>query len=362
MTKAVRIALIESAHLAVATAARELRRCLTRMLGGPVTIVRRSGFRGVEKCIWVGAREAFDGALPSRRCPVDERDDEILVERVGASTVITGSNGRSVLFAVYRFLGALGAAWPAPGRRAEVLPRVDAKCLDGVRLREKAASRHRGMCIEGGCSIKDVLDMVDWMPKHGYNAYFLQFRTSQFFYNRYHVEERRWLGQPYAKVSTQTALDYDDQVIAAARQRGLAMHRVGHGWTSSALGMDCLGWYKTAPRLAPSERRLLARVNGRRELAGGIAINTELCYSNGAARRILIRTVADYADEHSEVDYLHVWLSDGHNNFCECPACRRKKPSEWYARVLCELGDEMSRRSSKARIVFLCYANLLEPP
>ena len=38
------------------------------------------------------------------------------------------------------------------------------------------------------------------------------------------------------------ALALDDQVIVSMKQRGLVLHRVGHGWTSAAFGMPRSGW------------------------------------------------------------------------------------------------------------------------
>jgi len=364
MAKQVRVCLLEPAPEPVRFAAAKLTRCLRKMTGSEVRAEKKKAFDPSRRAVWVGACEGFADALGGGRKVIAPRelDDEILVRAVNRALVVTGSNPRSVLIAVYRLLGRLGASWPAPGKACEVLPRVDAHKVFSVRLGEKAATRHRGMCIEGACSIEHVLDLVDWMPKVGLNEWFLQFRTSRFFYDRWYAGDEPCSPKPRRALTIEQSLEFDSRAIEESKKRGMLVHRVGHGWTSSALGLDCLGWYETFPRLAPAKRKLLAQVGGKRALFGNIAINTELCYSNREARKLFNRTVVEYALEHPEVDYLHVWLSDGQNNFCECPACRRKKPAEWYALLLRELADALARTDSRTRIAFLAYANLLEPP
>jgi hypothetical protein len=62
------------------------------------------------------------------------------------SCIITGSNDRSVLFAVYTLLEEMGAKWIAPGRDGEFLPKADIKNLFEVNIHQKASYRHRGIC------------------------------------------------------------------------------------------------------------------------------------------------------------------------------------------------------------------------
>ena len=104
-----------------------------------------------------------------------EFDDEILIETTARSGIIAGANDRSVLLAVYRYLTELGCRWVRPGKSGEIIPKRKGP-LPAVNLREKPSYRHRGVCIEGAVSWEHVRDMVDWLPKLGFNAYFIQFR------------------------------------------------------------------------------------------------------------------------------------------------------------------------------------------
>lgn len=72
--------------------------------------------------------------------------------------------------------------------------------------------------------------------------------------------------------------------------------------------------------------------------------------------------IADYAEKHPVVDYLHVWLADDLNNHCECDACVTMRPSDWYLTLLNEIDAALMQRQLKIRIVFLIYYDLLWPP
>lgn len=98
-------------------------------------------------------------------------DDAIWIDVQKGCGHISGSNPRSVLIGVYRFLAEIGCAWIRPGKEGEIIP---CKSLDtvSVSLTEKSSYRHRGVAIEGAVSADHVLDMIDWLPKAGMNAYF----------------------------------------------------------------------------------------------------------------------------------------------------------------------------------------------
>ena len=54
-------------------------------------------------------------------------------------------------------------------------------------LREMPSYRHRGVTIEGAVSCEHVMDMIDWLPKAGMNACFIQFLDVPFvFYDRWY--------------------------------------------------------------------------------------------------------------------------------------------------------------------------------
>ena len=274
---------------------------------------------------------------------------------------IAGRNARSALYGVYALMELQGVCFLRPGFGGEVVPEIESLRLPEAPIVELARYRHRGVCIEGAPSIAHALEMVDWCAKKRMNTVFLQFLSSQYFYNL-------WYERPYnpeyadSSVGEAEALALDDQVIASMKKRGLILHRVGHGWTSAAFGMPRSGWV-TADEEVPAEYvPWLAEVNGERALYGGVPINTELCYSHGPAFEAFVETVVRYCEEHPELDVVHVWLSDATNNKCECDACRALSISDWYARIINALSEALYHRAPNTRFVFLAYNELLWAP
>ena len=288
-------------------------------------------------------------------------DDGFAVWSGNGGLLISGRNARSVLFGVYAFLEQQGVSFLRPGRDGEVIPRRSAIALPTAATVEQPRHRHRGVCIEGAPSLQHALAMVDWCAKKRMNTVFLQFVSSRYFYNQ-------WYERPYNTqfadhtLTDQEALDLDNQVIAALKQRGMVFHRVGHGWTSAAFGMPRSGWVKADEPVQPQYTRWLAQVNGKRTLFKGIPINTELCYSHQPAFDAFVETIVRYCEAHPELDVVHVWLSDATNNKCECADCRQLSISDWYAKVINALSASLHQRVPEVRFVFLCYIELLWPP
>ncbi|GBF77705.1 DUF4838 domain-containing protein [Paenibacillus sp. 598K] len=326
-------------------AAAELSRCLAAMTGCAI--------------VQVGASERAEGSRSGialclqEEGETGERPDGIRIEVEDDGTgVIAGTNPRSVLIAVYRYLHALGCRWVRPGRTGEHLPRI-AWPAAAVAIREEASHRHRGICLEGAVGIEHVLDMIDWMPKLGLNSYFIQFKEAFTFFERW-----------YKDIEVSDTLGFMEQAVAAIRKRGLLYHAVGHGWTCNALGLPGLGWEKIEWQGESDAElaALIAEVDGERKLWKGVPLDTELCYSNAKARQRMIDEATAYASAHSEIDYLHVWLSDGMNNQCECELCTAMTPSDWYVLLLNELDERLSELGLATRIVFLIYQELLWRP
>ena len=287
-------------------------------------------------------------------------DDEILIETTARGGIIAGANDRSVLLAAYRYLTELGCRWVRPGKSGEIIPKRKGP-LPAVYLREKPSYRHRGVCIEGAVSWEHVRDMVDWLPKLGFNAYFIQFRDSYNFFQRWYEHEYnpQWRAEKMTAVKAQ---DLTRKLRAEIKKRGMILHLVGHGWTCEPFGIPGPGWYPHEGPIPPESVQYLAEVNGQRQLHGRIALNTNLCYGNPETRRIVTEAIVAYAQENPDVDVIHFWLADGVNNHCECPLCRDIRPSDLYVRMLNELDEKLTAAQVATKIVFLAYVDLLWPP
>lgn len=345
-------------HPTLRYAAEELSRCLGAMCGAPVPSISAETYDADVPGLWVASAEDLPAVdLP----PVSDRrlDDAIFVSVQQGTGVLTGTNPRSVLLAVYRFLRELGCRWIRPGSDGEYVP--DHLPELSCQLREKPAYRHRGICIEGAVSEEHVRGIVEWLPRVGMNAYFTQFRESFTFFNRWYSHQYN----PYREAepfSIEQARGILERIVVEIERRDLLYHAVGHGWTCEPFGMAGLGWEFEPVQAPPEVVPYLAMVNGKRDVWEGIPLNTNLCYSNPEVRRIMVEDMVRYVQEHPAVDLLHVWLADGANNNCECENCVQARPSDFYVMLLNELDAALTRHGLDTKIVFLIYVDLLWPP
>ncbi len=291
-------------------------------------------------------------------------DDAILINVKNHAGVITGTNPRSVLIAVYRFLKELGYVFIRPGVNGESVP---AQLPErAVFVREKASFRQRAVCIEGSDFYEAVEDMIDWLPKAGMNGYFIQFFVPGTFFRRWYEHKGYEYVNPYLKreeLSDADIAGMTDSLVREIKKRGLLYHGVGHGWTCQPFGLPSTGWETMDPADVPEDtRQFFALRDGKRELFEGKAINTNLCYGNPETRRRMVDGIIRYCSAHAEVDYLHIWLADGSNNHCECPLCRDHRPADLYVTMLNELDERLTAIGNNQKIVMLMYVDLLWAP
>ncbi len=284
--------------------------------------------------------------------------DRFAVDLSPTGGTITGNSGRAVLLGAYDALRRLGCRFLAPGRDNELVPRIGPEALR-LRYEKTAAFYHRGVCIEGADSRENILDFIDWLPKAGYNAFFLQFKSPSVFLARWY----RHLNNPALPPEPMPAPEaVMAEAEAAVARRGLMLHKVGHGWTGQALGYDANSWDADSRPLAEDKRAMAAEIGGVRGLFGGVPANTNLCLSAPDARERFAALVTDYARENPGVDYLHIWLADAFNNICECPACRRTTLSDQYVALLNDIDRRLTAEGLDTKLVFLLYQELLWPP
>lgn len=274
---------------------------------------------------------------------------------------ISGSNPRSILFGVYRLLSELGFRWIRPGENGEVVPLAPVE-LRHIQVSSKASSRYRGICIEGAVSKENVLEMIHWMIKQGFNGYFIQFRDGFTFFNRWYTHEHN----PFLDVqefSPEKAAQITDELRVEIRKLDMDLHMVGHGWSCEPLGICPGSWAEyDGSEFSDEVKSFIAEVNGKRELFKGIALNTNLCYGNPEVRHRMADAICSYAEKNQDVNFLHFWLADDSNNHCECSLCRDRRPSDWYVEMLNEIDRRLTVAKLDTRIVFLIYLDLLWPP
>nr|MBQ4317941.1 hypothetical protein [Clostridia bacterium] len=169
--------------------------------------------------IWVG----LDGSVEA------SEDDAIRIDVKNGGGIITGSNERSVLIAVYRFMYELGCRWIRPGDDGEFIPARKLTADDlNVAVSEKPSYRHRAVCIEGAVSYEHVYNVINWIPKVGMNGYFVQFHIPACFFRRWYNHDN----SPYvpaAPVSDDDIAHIWDRLEEEIVNRGLMYHAAGHG-------------------------------------------------------------------------------------------------------------------------------------
>lgn len=338
-------------------AAEELKKYLRMMMpeGGDIEIDSatdaQDGFR-------IGLMQDF--GLDTSDIQDIELDDLLYAECDINGGIIAGGNARSVLLSVYEYLRQNGCRWLMPGVDGEYIPMKD---ITEVKYRHAASCRYRGTCIEGAQSQESLLALIDFLPKVGMNAFMMQFINPKTFYERYY-NHHAGTTRSSEIASAATVIQWKRQCESEISKRGLQYHDIGHGWTAEPFGLSTEnGWVEIDDSEIPDEiRKNFAMLNGKRALFGGRAMNTNFCMSNKEARMRVAEYIATYSKNHSNIDYLHVWLADSYNNHCECDECKKKTPSDWYINLLNDIDDALTRKNLNTRIVFIVYVDTTWAP
>ncbi len=291
-------------------------------------------------------------------------DDAIMVDVMDREGVITGSNARSVLIAVYRYLREIGFCFIRPGKSGEKYPEKIQR--NRVLVNEAATSRYRGICIEGSEFYESIEEIIDWLPKVAMNGYDSQFFVPMIFFKRWYTHAGYGMVNPYLPPEPLTEEDVRGMAQSLAREvekRSLIYINVGHGWTCKPFGMPALGWEPVDPSTLPEGyEQYLALVGGKRELRWGVPMNTNLCFGNESVQDKIVDCVVQYCMENKNVDSIQFALSDGTNNHCECEKCKHTRPSDFYVQILNKIDRKLTDLNIPVRIFTVIYVDLLWPP
>ena len=236
------------------------------------------GFRlGLLEDFGLTAPEAQDARL----------DDVIHLQADENGQIIAGSNPRSVLLAVYRFLKLNGCRWLFPGVDGEFIPLRE---VQPQNYHKMADLRYRGQCNEGATAQRHYLDVIDYLPKLGMNVFMLEFDVPAFYYDLYyqHAANPHLAPEP---VTHDTILQWKRQCECEIQKRGLQYHDMGHGWTVDPFGLHSDGWDVKEIVIPDDVKPFIAEVGGKREAFTGVLLNTNACLSNAEGRRRTLSTV-----------------------------------------------------------------------
>lgn len=305
------------------------------------------------------AKEGFrlglmhDFGIDTAETSEPEKDDILHIDTDVCGGIIAGSNYRSVLLAVYRYLSENGCRWLFPGVDGEFIPMQD---IQPIRYHKMADLRVRAQCNEGAESQQCMMETIEFTPKIGLNSYMLEFDNPKVYYNYYYDHRHNTKNREPEPISNEQVLQWKRACEVEIAKRGLIFQDMGHGWTAEPFGLDTReGWAKDEQPIPEESRDYIAFCEGDRKLFHGCALNTNFCMSNPKARTIVATAIANYAEKSPFVNYLHVWLADSRNNHCECSECRKKTPSDWYAMLMNEVDERLTERDLNTHIVFCVY-------
>lgn len=218
------------------------------------------------------------------------------------------------------------------------------------------------MCIEGANTIENILDMIEWLPKVGFNGYYIQFSLPYEFFERWLSHRDNPIKSPES-CPVELVKEYHKTMIYEIKRRGLLLHAMGHGWQCFPFGIPDHGWYKPDPDTIPqSYKNLCAVLDGKREVWQNTPLATQLCYTNPFVKSTMVNAVIKYAEDHPEADVIYFWLGDYYNNTCECPECTRGTYADPYVSMANDITDGLVARGLKTKIVLSIGSNRSHPP
>jgi len=287
-------------------------------------------------------------------------DDVVHIDTTAEGGILAGSNPRSVLFAVYRFLRLNGCRFFYPGPEGEYIPM---KGIEPQKYHKLADHRVRAYTIEGDPSMDQVAAWVDYQAKLELNMFV---PSDPYVYLRRYYEHKSVGSNRPAEVVTPEQCDQWLRTLEAdALKRGLLLREGGHGNIPAALGLNPADReaYKSGEKQIPEEiRPYLAEMNGKRDLHRKDIYYTNLCMSNPEVRRKLVDR---YVERLENTPYLcmgGIGFADGTRNHCECEECRKLNPSDFQIMIANEVDEELTRRGIKTKIGISTYVDMMFPP
>ena len=287
-------------------------------------------------------------------------DDEVYIDTTEDGGILAGSNPRSVLFAVYRFLKENGCRFLFPGTDGEYIPR---KNISAIKYHKLADHRFRGHTTEGDPSLEQVLDYIDYHAKQELNCYGVFGVYS--YHRRYYLHRFNEMNRIPEPVDLSLVEQWKALCEAELTKCSLLIMDGGHVWIPKAIGLDEADryLYKEGKKQVPEEvLPYLAMLKGKRALNNNDHHCTNLCMSRKDVRAKLAKVVADYAEQNKHISYLNVSLADESHNYCECEECTKLRPSDYFVMILNETDEELTKRRLDTKIMYSAYVDRMFAP
>ncbi len=266
--------------------------------------------------------------------------EAFLITTHGEHVFLIGGNQRGLLYAVYRFLEALGCRWVAPGfdfydGRACFVPSGDVLVYAHSRdIDERPVLAYRKLYIEEGRShdLENLIQLLDWMPKARFNVLVAPIDY-----------------QGHGRVRWD---NWRDRLVPELARRGIVIEVGGHGYQNFLhaemeggqlfarhpewFGMDEEGRRTAIPRYV-------------------------FCTSNPAALAYLQNNISAYLDARPEIAIFDFWPPDS-ERWCTCSDCGSMgTPTDRHAMLVSSTARYLRRRHPGVRLECLAYLQYTKP-
>ena len=305
----------------------------------------------------LGLLEDFDLPCEAKDANLD---DVIHIDTDEQGGILAGSNPRSVLFAVYRFLKCNGCRFLFPGTDGEYIPK---KNIEAVKYHKLADCRFRGHTTEGDPSLEMALDYIDYQTKQEMNVYALYEMFP--YHRRYYLHRFNEKNRMPEPIDRELVDQWQALCEAELAKRGIQIWAGGHGWVEETVGFDHKDrfLYKEGKKQCPEEvKPNLALMNGVRGLNRNDPAFTNMCMSRADLRSKLADLVVERAEKDRHLGQLAVYLADTNRNHCECPECQKKRPTDFYVMMLNEIDEKLTAKGIDTKIQMVAYVDCMFPP
>ena len=307
----------------------------------------------------------------------DNFQDSFTLKSFDGKLRISGSNGRSVLYGVYKYLKCFGFDFLYPGEEGEILPENPAFTVDGFDLSEKADRLFRGLSLRPsypkdnpekfGASIEEAKALISFMAKNQYNIYFMEGYDEVRPGDRYSVidgnhpiqhVEFRLTDRTWEERAMVARTQYE--AVKEARRHGLLIERGGHGWNYGVPEH-----YAVNHHISVEEAREILRAKGKINPTAIVATSTwfQICLGKEEVREIYADHIISYLMEHrGEMDIASIWMGDGFDNKCQCDECLKVPFSDLYLDIFRRVALKAKKVLPELILECLIYFESLEPP
>lgn len=253
-------------------------------------------------------------SISSKKSADAERHDEFSITAEEGRLLISGSNKRSLLYGVYKFLKEyIGYKWVNPEYRFN--PAEAPEIINIFNRNYKADFPKRGLVLENSESLEYVVRIVDWMAKNDYNSIFFTF----------HLWER-----------------YKHVLRREIENRGLMLTLGGHN----------IDMFLPADRYFASNPEWFSLYNGER-------MDTQPCFSSEAGTDTIIGSILKYCKNEAIINTICIWPNDNLYT-CKCGQCVQSGFIKTYIKFLEKLKKRVLQEGMKINIQHIAYNAQLE--